>query len=308
MGTIIKPKNNLTNSQNNINKETQINYYKISVSNIVEKTNVYLYLRKNGFSEHYLKNLRNKDNAILVNSSPSTARTILNNGDILEIDKNPYSPTKIKKVEKDIDVVYEDENYLLVNKPPLLATMPTKSHYEDNLAGRIVAYINDGSFTLRVFNRLDREASGLILISKDAITHQFTEILNKEYYAICHGILENKTIIEKPILTINNNGINEMKRVISPLGQYAKTTLTPVKALNDKTLLKAEIIKGRTHQIRLHCASITHSLIGDKIYGINDEFSHTFLHLKSISFYNKLLNKNYHFEINLPEEFEKVIK
>ena len=301
---------------NNIGKTNQektknfgnIKYFKIKAKDITQKTNVYLYLRKNGFSEHYLKNLRNKENAILVNNSPATAKTILNNGDLIEIDSNPYKPTNIKKVFKDIDVVYEDENYLLVNKHALLATMPTKSHYDDNLAGRILAYLNDDNFTLRVFNRLDREASGLILISKDAITHQFTEILKKEYVAICHRNLEKEVVIEKPILTINNNGINEMKREISPLGQYAKTVLTPIKQLNDMTFIKAEITKGRTHQIRLHSSYINHPLIGDKIYGKKDDFSHAYLHLKLISFQNKLTNKTYMFETPLPTEFEKIIK
>ena len=285
----------------------KIKYFSIVTKDITQKTNVYLYLRKNEFSEHYLKNLRNKENAILVNKSPATAKTILENGDLIEIDKNPYKPTNIKKVFKDIDVVYEDENYLLVNKPPLLATMPTKSHYDDNLAGRILAYLNDDNFTLRVFNRLDREASGLILISKDAITHQYPKILKKEYVAICHGSLDKEVVNEEPILTINNNGINEMKRVISPLGQYAKTILTPIKQLNDMTFIKAEITKGRTHQIRLHSSFINHPLIGDKIYGIKDDFSHTFLHLKTLSFHNNLFNKTYSFEINFPKEFEDII-
>lgn len=280
-------------------------YFQIEVKNIVEKVNVYLFLRKNGFSEHYLKNLRHKSDAIRVNNVTANAKTVLKNGDILEIDKNPSPSTSIKKVEKEIEVVFEDENYLLVNKPPLLATMPTKSHFDDNLAGRVVNYIDDENFTLRIFNRLDKDASGLVLISKDAITPQFTEILEKEYYAICNGVLKEEVVVEKPILTRVENGVNILKRVISLFGQYAKTRFVPIKNWKNYTLVKAEITKGRTHQIRLHSASISHSLIGDKVYGIEDEFSHAYLHLKKISFRHNLTGKTFEFEVDFPDDFKK---
>ena len=282
-------------------------FLEIHVENVTSKTNVYLYLRKNGFSEHYLKNLRNKTNAIFVNDSPSNMKTILKNGDKLKIDKNPYKPTNIKKVEKKLNIVYEDENYLVVNKPPLLATMPTKSHYDDNLAGRIVAYLNDDFFTLRILNRLDKDAEGLVLVSKNAISHQFTKNIEKEYYAICHGVVENEIVVEKPILTVNTNGINEMKRLISGEGQYAKTVFYPIKVLKNKTLLKAIITKGRTHQIRLHASSISHPLLGDKIYGIFDNYIHTYLTLKKLSFYNSMIDKTYCFEIDFSDEFKEII-
>ncbi len=280
--------------------------FNIVVENISEKTNIYLYLRQHKFSEHFVSNLRKKENAILVNGKTANTKTTLKNGDNLSILKEPNNLTAIQLVDKDLDIVFEDENYLLVNKPPLLATMPTKSHYGDNLAGRIMHHLN-GKITLRVFNRLDREASGLVLVSKHAIAHQFTRISQKEYYAICHNIMKDITTVEKPILTLQTNGINERKRIVSPLGQYAKTVFTPLKVVSNKTLVKAEITKGRTHQIRLHASSILHQLLGDQIYGVKDGYSRAFLHLKSITFENTLNGKTYHFEVDFPDDFKKVL-
>lgn len=118
----------------------------------------------------------------------------------------------------------------------MLATMPSRSHYKDNLAGMVCNYMKDKdeNYTLRVFNRLDREACGLILISKNAVVHQKVKDIEKEYYAICHGTIKKEIAVKEPILTIVNNGINEMKRVCSRLGRVPKPLLYQLKALITK--------------------------------------------------------------------------
>ena len=288
----------------------KMKYLKIEIDGITQKKNIYKFLRENNFSEHYISALRNNLDNILINGKPTNVRGTLKNGDVLEIAKNPYKATEIELIEKPLNIVYEDDDYLVINKPPLLATTPTRSHYTDNLSGMICAYMKkkDDNFTLRIMNRLDKDASGLILVAKDAIAYQKTVNIKKEYYAICHGILKDVKVVDTPILTLQENGINIMKRVCDERGQNAKTTLTPIKTLKDKTLVKAEIEKGRTHQIRLHSSSIGHALIGDKIYGIYDEFSHTYLFLKKISFENTKSCKKYAFDLELPSEFLDLIK
>ena len=285
-------------------------YLKIEIDGITQKKNIYKFLKENEFSEHYISALRNNLENILLNGKATNVKTVLKNGDVLEIAKNPYKATEIELIEKPLNIVYEDDDYLVINKPPLLATTPTRSHYTDNLSGMICAYMKkkDDNFTLRIMNRLDKDASGIILVAKDAIAYQKTANIKKEYYAICHGILEKEEIIEKPILTLQENGINIMKRVCDEKGQSAKTTLTPIKTLKDKTLVKAEIEKGRTHQIRLHSSHLSYALIGDKIYGKKDEFSHTFLHLKRLNFENELTGKQYYFDIDFPQEFLDLIE
>lgn len=288
----------------------EMKYLKIEIDGITQKKNTYKFLRENKFSEHYISALRNNLENILINGKASNVRTVLKNGDVLEISKNPYKATEIELIEKPLNIVYEDEVYLVINKPSLLATTPTRSHYSDNLSGMICAYIKkkDDNFTLRIMNRLDKDASGLILVAKDAIAYQKTVNIKKEYYAICHGILEAVKVVDVPILTLQENGINIMKRVCNEKGQSAKTTLTPIKELYNKTLIKAEIEKGRTHQIRLHSSHLGYPLIGDKIYGKKDEFSHTFLHLKRLNFENELTGKQYCFDIDFPQEFLDIIE
>lgn len=306
---------------------------------------VYICLKQKNFSEHFIKNLRSYFGAIMVNGKAVNIDHNLKIGDILKIDRNPFKGTEIEKIYSPLNIVYEDDYYLVVNKPALLPTTPSRSHYHNNLAGMICAYIDDDNFTLRIMNRLDKDASGLILVAKDTITYQNTVNIEKEYYAICHGNMTKKTVVEAPIYTVIENGINNRKRIVSPFGQYAKTTFTPlcnlkdVKFLNFKckinrnfrmvinkialnvkdkrkivkenyslTFVKAEIFKGRTHQIRLHASSINHPLIGDKIYGINDLYNHSYLHLKKIKFHNNELGRDFVFSVPYPTDFKTVLK
>ncbi len=306
---------------------------------------VYICLKQKNFSEHFIKNLRSYFGAIMINGKAVNIDHNLKIGDILKIDRNPFKGTEIEKIYSPLNIVYEDDYYLVVNKPALLPTTPSRSHYHNNLAGMICAYIDDDNFTLRIMNRLDKDASGLILVAKDTITYQNTVNIEKEYYAICHGNMTKKTVVEAPIYTVIENGINNRKRIVSPFGQYAKTTFTPlcnlkdVKFLNFKckinrnfrmvinkialnvkdkrkivkenyslTFVKAEIFKGRTHQIRLHASSINHPLIGDKIYGINDLYNHSYLHLKKIKFHNNELDKDFVFGVPYPKDFKSVLK
>lgn len=318
-------------------------YLEIKIEKSYES--VYICLKQKNFSEHFIKNLRSYFGAIQINGKAENINHALKSGDILKIDRNPFKATEIEKIYSPINVIYEDDYYLVVNKPALLPTTPSRSHYHNNLAGMICAYIDDDGFTLRIMNRLDKDASGIILVAKDTITYQNTVDIEKEYYAICHGNLARKRVVEAPIYTVISNGINNRKRIVSPFGQYAKTTFTPLKHLKDVkylktkskinrnfrmvinkialaetkkqpikkenyalTFVKAEIFKGRTHQIRLHASSIGHALIGDKIYGIKDMYDHSYLHLKKIKFHNNELNKDFCFEVDYPKDFKNVLK
>ena len=324
-------------------KYSNMKYLEIKIEKSYES--VYICLKQKNFSEHFIKNLRSYFGAIMINGKPENISHPLKSGDILKIDRNPFKGTEIKKIYAPLDIIYEDEYYLVINKPSCLPTTPSKSHYHNNLAGMICAYINDSEFTLRIMNRLDKDASGIILVAKDTITYQNTVDIEKEYYAVCHGNIKRKTIVEAPIYTVIENGINNRKRIISPFGQYAKTTFTPIKHLKDMryinfrcktlknfravlnkialsekrndisfkrdnslTLVKAEIFKGRTHQIRLHASSINHPLIGDKLYGISDLYSHSYLHLKTMKFHNNELDKDFVFSVPFPKDFFAVLR
>lgn len=275
--------------------------------------NVYYFLKNNKFSENYIANLRKKLGYIKVNDEITTIKQPLHLGDKLEIESSPNSKTTIMHCILPLDIVYEDEYYLLVNKPSNLTCMPNKSHYSNNLAGAIVYYMSkkDENFVLRIINRLDKDTSGIIIVAKNSIAQKDIKSIEKTYYALCDGIIDKYQIVNKRIKTETFNGINLPRRIISDDGQDAETIITPIKVNKDKniSLVSLKLIHGRTHQIRVHLSSISHPLLGDSVYGKeSDLISHTALYCKKISFYHPYLNKTLEFEVPYEEDFKKIVE
>ena len=193
-----------------------------------------------------------------------------------------------------------------------VSTMPNKSHYTNNLAGAICYYMSqkDPNFTLRVVNRLDKDTSGLVLVAKSALALKELSSFEKKYHAICEGIIDKDMVVDQPILTIQENGINNRKRVISPDGQKATTYIRPLKQLNDNfSLIELILVHGRTHQIRVHLSSIDHPLLGDELYGSKSpKIDHTALICKKVSFYHPYLKKTLSFSAPYPDDFKLIIE
>ncbi len=272
---------------------------------------VYEFLKSSGFSENYIKNLRKKMGYILINKVPSITKSPLKKDDILTLDANPNNKTSIMQCRIPLDIVYEDEYYLLINKPSNLSSMPSKSHYFNNLSGAICYYMNkkNDNFTLRMINRLDKDTSGLILVAKDSISQKEIKNISKKYLAICNGKIDKPIHINSPIKTIKTNGINELKRQININGKEAITKITPISYNEEASLIQLELLNGRTHQIRLHLSSIGHYLIGDTIYGEPSAIiNHTALICNELSFYHPFLNKTLNFNTIPPKDFLILIK
>lgn len=282
------------------------NFEKFTIENIknLKQPTIFFWLKNQGFSENYIKHLR-KENMVFLNNIPVNIRAKINNGDLLEIAQNPNRATKIQKCDGKLEILFEDGDFLIVNKPHNLACMPTRSHFANNLGGQICAYMGN-DFTLRIVNRLDRETAGIVVIAKNVIASNNIK-LEKEYHALSHGIINEKMTINQPILTIQENGINQQKRIISPLGKPSITHVHPIKIYKDRTLIKLILETGRTHQIRVHLSHIGHPLVGDTLYGrINP--SHTYLILKKISFIHFRTKETLSFEVNYPEDWKTHLK
>ncbi|MBP3431693.1 MAG: RluA family pseudouridine synthase [Clostridia bacterium] len=279
--------------------------FKIENLNNLKKNTIYFYLKTRGFSENYIKNLRNCEDGILLNNTPATVREKIGLGDVLDIKKNPNRATQINLCEGSLDILFEDEDYLIVNKPHNLACTPTRSHFSNNLGGQICRYMNDKdeNFVLRILNRLDKETAGIVVVAKNVIAYKNADI-DKEYHALCHGNLSDETTICHPIKTIEKDGINQMKRVISENGKHATTHVFPLKNWENFFLAKFKLETGRTHQIRVHMSHIQRPLLGDTIYGKPDDFSHTMLLLKKIQFTHFRTKKKIEIEVAYPEEWK----
>lgn len=267
---------------------------------------IFFFLKNNGFSENYISNLRKTWGNFVLNGIEVNIRAPLKKGDVLKINSNPNQKTTIMRCILPLDIVYEDEYYLLINKPAGLSTSPSRSHYAQNLSGAICAYMDkfDPEFVLRIAGRLDKDTSGIVIVAKDSISMKELKILDKTYYAICEGVIDKDEIVDKKILTITENGVNKQKREISPLGKEAKTFVHPIKNDGQHTLIRLNLEHGRTHQIRVHLASIGHPLVGDTLYGKLSLFiNRCALHCREIKFYHYIKKEEIVITTPLPKDF-----
>lgn len=270
----------------------------------LKQPKIYFFLKESGISENYIKKLRNNSGSILKNDLPATTRDKIENGDIIKIQKD-IGQTDIAECDGNLSIIFEDDDFLIVNKPHNLSCTPSKSHFYDNLGGQICKYLGK-DFVLRILGRLDRETAGIVVLAKNIIATKQT--FEKTYFALCHGEINQEIVIEAPILTIQKDGINELKRVISPKGKYAKTIVTPVQSNPNFSLVKLYLLTGRTHQIRVHMAHIGHPLLGDSIYGIKDKAAHTMLVMKELSFTHFRTGQKINLTVPFPEEWVNYIK
>lgn len=290
-------------------------FNEIIVKDVALKDTIYTYLKRNGYSENYVKNLRKKGGYILLNNKIAFTDARINNGDILKLNKNPNTSTSIMQCVIPLDIVYEDEDLLIVNKPSNLSTSASRSHFSENLSGAILSYMSrkTDNFVVRIVNRLDKETAGLIIVAKHSYISNLlneNDYTKKTYYAICRGEIKEPITIDKNIATIKNElGYNQHKRIISNDGKPAITYVTPVSFDGKNTLCKISIEHGRTHQIRVHLSSINHPLLGDGLYGEpSEEISHTALLCKEIELYHPIKKKTILLSCPFPDDFKTAFK
>lgn len=176
---------------------------------------------------------------------------------------------KIKKVHKDIKVLYEDEWIIIVDKEYDLAIQPSKKHSEDNLIARVLDYfsLKNESSNCHVLTRLDYPTSGIVIIAKNAYIHNLlskTDISKKYILKTKQKLMDDIGSIQLPISRDDTSNIKRMVRID---GKCAKTLYKFIKEENNTYTYEIEIITGRTHQIRVHFSHLECPIIGDKLYG-----------------------------------------
>ena len=227
--------------------------------------------------------------------------------------------TNILPIKMDLDIVYEDNNLIILNKEPYLIVHPTKKKVDKTLAHGIVYYMKEktGEITVpRFFNRLDMNTSGLIVVAKNGHAQAFLQ--NKEkakvkkyYQTIVRGIVkEDEFTIEESIGRVGESLKRELLTVEEG-GQTAKTGVKVLKRMSDQnlTLLEVELFTGRTHQIRIHLSSMGHPILGDELYGgMIDGVKRQLLHAYKLIFTNPETGKDETVITSLPEDMEVIIK
>lgn len=230
---------------------------------------------------------------ITINGTRAINSDILNKGDIVEILLETNDTQDIEPVDIPIDIIYEDMDLLIVNKPPFMVVHPTKSHQLDTLANGVMNYFKktEQNCIVRLVNRLDRDTSGLVIIAKSQYAHQEmakrlqANSIEKFYIAIVEGEIAGSGTIDLPI---DRPSEDSMKREVMKGGQRAVTHYKALASSKEMSSLLIRLETGKTHQIRVHMSAIGHPLIGDSLYGkespiINRQALHAFrLKFKSI--------------------------
>ncbi len=215
-----------------------------------------------------------------------------------------------------LDIIYDDFDIIMVNKPPFMVVHPTKSHYDNTIANGVTDYIikKDEKVKVRFVNRLDMNTSGLVIVAKNAYAHHTlsqdmsNDKVEKTYITVVKGILENdEGTINQPIYRPTDDSI---KRVVDERGQESITHYKVVERLNDATVLKVKLETGRTHQIRVHMNHIGHGIIGDELYGYVDEnlINRQALHAYMLEFNQPRTKEILNFKAEIPKDINELIE
>lgn len=261
-------------------------------------------------SSSLISSLKREEDGILVNGEKKYVNYIIQEGDCVRLTMREEGGSEtIVPVEMKLDIVYEDEDVIIINKPPHLPTHPSAGHYDDTLANGLAYYFknNGGERVFRAVNRLDKDTSGLMAVAKNAYTHARlcdeinSGVLTRKYTAIVCGSLEKGGTIDAPIDRLHGSTI---ERAVMEGGQRAVTHYRVIKQFGDYTLINLELETGRTHQIRVHMAHIGHPLLGDWLYGTEDKalFPRPALHSRFIRFIQPVTGKALEFEIQIARD------
>lgn len=218
--------------------------------------------------------------------------------------------------DEKIDIVFEDEHILAINKKRGVLIHPSTIEEQNTLVNMVKAYYvkTKQDVDILYIGRLDLNTTGLVIFAKDILTHAYLSYLvennelHREYLAIAKNrFKEMEGVIDKPI---GRDRHNAKKMRISKTGKTSITKYAVIKKIdNNISLLKLNLVTGRTHQIRLHLSSINHPLLGDDLYDQNDDKKHQLmLHSSNIRFVLPFTDKKYYIEAPLPLEFKKIAR
>ena len=267
-----------------------------------------------GLSNRLILKLKKLD-LLYINNVNCKLNSIVNIGDIVSFSLDyPEDNSNIVPTQMNLEIVFEDESLIIINKPPFMAIHPTTYHFTDTLSNGIKYYYDSIGLKkkIRPVNRLDRNTSGLVVFAKneyiqeDFIKQMSSKLFEKKYLGIIEGKLENSEgIINKPISRKENSII---ERKIDDNGFDSITHYNVLAVYQNYSLVEFYLETGRTHQIRVHMKHIGHPLVGDSLYGSPSSLiNRQALHSYYISFMHPINHKKMIFKAPLPSDMNSLL-
>jgi 23S rRNA pseudouridine1911/1915/1917 synthase len=274
-----------------------------------------------------------ENNHVWVNGKMANASYILQSRDILEVEIAPPPPTDLVAWNHPLEIVFEDNDLIVVNKPAGLVVHPAAGHHSDTLVNALLAHtqnLSDGSASDRpgLVHRIDKETSGLLVIAKNNFTHdklarQFKDrTTDRKYFAVVEGKLRHQSgtvesfLARHPLHRKKFSSVRDpkSKKILTDMknppetGKWAKTHFKVLKSNGNLHYLELKLETGRTHQIRVHLAEMGCPIVGDTLYGSQRELPRFLLHAAELGFVHPQSNQKLFFKKDWPEEDLKLIQ
>ena len=258
-----------------------------------------------------------EENLVTVNKKTVKRNYKLKNGDLIDYELPVLKESKVESQNLNIEIVYEDKNVAVIYKPKGMVVHPAHGNIDNTLVNGLLYQIKDlsginGELRPGIVHRIDKDTTGLLLIAKNDKAHQSlaeqlkNKTVKRVYYALVDGVInENDGIINAPI---GRDPRNRKKMAVVEGGKEAITTFHVIERFKNRTYIECVLKTGRTHQIRVHMAFISHPVYGDKLYSRKGNEYGQYLHAGIIGYNDPETNEFKEFSYPLPEYFKEELE
>ena len=297
----------------------EIKKFLVSEEEEGDRLDVYLSNQLGDMSRSYVQKII-KDQKVKINSKVEKSKYLVKKSDEVEVEIPAPKILEVTPQDIPIDIVYEDKDFLIVNKKQGMVVHPAPGNYENTLVNAVLYHCEDklssinGIIRPGIVHRIDKDTSGLLMIAKNNNSHNFLaeqlkdHSITREYEFICHGVVkEDKITVDKPI---GRNPKDRLKMAVVKDGKRAVTHFEVIERFENFTHVRATLETGRTHQIRVHSLYINHPLLGDPLYGPkNSKFKldGQTLHARKLGFIHPTTKEYVEFNSELPDYFQDII-
>lgn len=293
--------------------------FTIDETSVGIRIDVFLSKELEGKSRSYIQNLIEAEK-VLVNNKLKKSNYKLNEGDNIAITIPEPAPLAVKPQDISLDIIYEDSDLIVINKPRGMVVHPAAGVFEDTLVNALLSHCKDlsginGVTRPGIVHRIDKDTSGVLVVAKNDNAHNKLaqqlkdHSMNRIYMALTEGIIkEEQGTVDKPL---GRHPIERIKIAVVKDGRRAVTHYKVLERYINNTLIECKLETGRTHQIRVHMSHIGHPIVGDPVYGFKKQkfkLDGQLLHARLLGFIHPVTEKYMEFTAEPPEDFKKVLQ